>query len=85
MSEYDKCEKCGGNIHFYCAYINEDYFLGDQDSPGGDPSEYEDENPPTIDEDISVCAHICTQCGHVEDIGIEHPRDLDWARNEVTK
>ena len=73
MGKYGKCKKCGTySVHLASAYGI--VFLGDQDDENGDRSEYEDVEA-SQDNDVSLFAHICFNCGYLVDVGIESPRD----------
>lgn len=74
MSRYDKCKKCGAEA-VQLATSGDVEIFGDQDDNDGNDSEYADEAPPDTDTEIVVGAHVCFECGHVEDVFIEHPRE----------
>lgn len=77
--KYGTCPKCKkGAVHLATAYVHN--FYGDGDDNHGNPSEYADlEPPPGVhpyeSPEVSLFAHFCFECGHMEDVGIEFPRD----------
>lgn len=85
--KYRTCPKCKkAAVHLATAYVHN--FYGDGDDNHGDPSEYADlEPPPGIhpceSPEVSLFAHFCFECGYMEDVGVEFPRDK--AVNTPTK
>lgn len=73
--KYETCPKCKKQaVHLAMGYVSE--FLGDQDDAEGEESVCADETPPGGETpEVSLFAHICFECGHMVDVGIEHPRD----------
>lgn len=74
MNKYGKCGKCGEEAVHLCLGTPE--FQGDQDDDNGDASIYFGEEPPPLNVDVVIFAHICFECGWVQDVGIESPREL---------
>ncbi len=89
--KYTTCPKCSCQaVHLATAFVHN--FYGDEDDNLGGSSEYADlEPPPGIHpyEPPEVClfAHFCFECGYMEDVGIEFPRDkvIDTATKEEAK
>lgn len=77
--KYETCPKCKKvAIHLAMGYVHD--FYGDEDDGRGDPGEYTDlEPPPGVHpydfSEICLFAHFCFECGYMEDVGIEFPRD----------
>jgi ribosomal protein L32 len=81
MAKYDKCSKCGAIAVQLCTTTVYEFY-GDQDDREGDPSEYADQEI-VPDGHVTLFAHICFECGELEDVGIETPREK--ALNTLTK
>lgn len=74
MSKYDKCPNCGKYAVQLCTTTVYEFY-GDQDDRNGDPSEYADVDIAPENVDVEMFAHICFECRHLVDVGIESPRD----------
>ena len=73
VHKYNLCPRCKQ----YAIHLATDYgleFCGDQDDNESNESIYADVEAP-LTHDVSVFAHICFECGHLEDVGIESPRN----------
>jgi len=73
MPKYDKCPKCNkSTVHLAMATIHR--FYGDSDDQNGDESIFGDEEV-TPEYEVSLFAHICFNCGYLDNVGIESPRE----------
>ena len=69
---YGKCPECGKYaVHLGTTGVEE--FAGDGDDKLGDCSVYNEYL--ASDSIVQLFAHLCFECGHLVDVGIESPRD----------
>lgn len=71
---YDKCPKCG-RFAVQLATTATISFYADCEDKAGEDSQYMDEyRDMTADDGVSLWAHICFECDHVVDVGMEGKR-----------
>lgn len=70
---HEKCPECGEfSVHLAIAPVL--FFYGDVNDANGNESKYGVEIL-LEDESVALFAHICFECGYLDDVGIEHPRE----------
>ena len=80
---YEKCHKCGKNaVHLATSHAI--VFHGDYQDLNGDETEYSEsvlstyemyEGETVIKQDICIGVHACFECGELDDVWVESPRE----------
>lgn len=78
---YDVCPECGA-VAVHLATSNAHDAYGDCEDENGNESQYGGES---VDPDVCLYFHICFECGHLVNVGIESPRDRDVAAIQAAR